>query len=107
MKKIATPIALAVICAGLLVSATAQADIYFRDPDRVVLREYVTAPAERVTFYAPGTVLPETITYTELPTTVTTRLLSPPSGAVYVSAGGNVYLLDKRNRRVIDAVQLY
>jgi hypothetical protein len=107
MKKFATPFALAVICAGLLVSATAKADIYFRDPDRVVLKEYVTAPTERVTFYAPGTILPETVTYTELPTTVTTRLMSPPEGAVYVSSGGNVYLLDKRKRRVIDAVQLY
>ncbi|MEZ0223595.1 MAG: hypothetical protein ACAH83_03505 [Alphaproteobacteria bacterium] len=107
MKKLATPFALALICAGLLVSATAQAEIYFRDPDRVVLKEYVTAPSEQVTFYAPGTIIPETVTYTELPMTVTTRLMAPPSGSVYVSSGGNVYLLDKKKRRVIDAVQLY
>ncbi len=107
MKNLATPFALALICAGLLTSISAKADVYFRDPDRVVLRDYVTAPTERVTFYTPGTILPETVTYTELPTTVTTKLVSPPSGAVYVSSGGNVYLIDKSSRKILDAVSLY
>lgn len=107
MKKFATPIALALICAGLLTSISAKADIYFRDPDRVVLKEYVTAPTERVTFYSAGTILPETVTYTELPTTVTTKLATPPEGAVYVSSGGNVYLIEKKSRKIIDAVSIY
>lgn len=107
MKKIATPFALALICAGLLTSVSAKADVYFRDNDRVILKDYVTAPSEKVTFYTPGTVLPETVTYTELPDTVTTKLSPAPAGDVYVSSGGNVYLIQKDSRKIVDAVQLY
>ncbi len=107
MKKLATPFALALIAAGLLASVSAKADVYFRDPDRVILKDYVTAPSENVTFYSPGTILPETVTYTELPSTVTTKLVPAPAGATYVSSGGNVYLINKSDRKIIDAVQLY
>jgi hypothetical protein len=107
MKKIVTLCALGIIGAGLVTSVSARAEVYFRDTDRVILKDYVTAPSETTTFYSAGTVLPETVTYTELPATVTTKLVAAPAGDEYVSAGGNVYLIDKSNRKVIDAVQLY
>jgi hypothetical protein len=107
MKNFVRLFALAVIAAGLLASAAAKADVYFRDNDRVVLREYVTAPSEHVTFYTAGSILPETVTYSELPSTVVEKLSPAPSGATYVSYGGNVYLIDKKKRTIIDAVQLY
>ena len=107
MKNLATPFALALICAGLLVSVSAKADMYFRDPDRVVLKDYVTAPGEHVTFYNSGTILPDTVTYSELPETVTTRLSPAPANSVYVSSGGNVYLIDRGSRKILDSVELY
>ena len=107
MTKLATPFALALIAAGLLTSISAKADVYFRDPDRVILKSYVTAPSEHVTFYAPGQVIPDTVTYTELPTTVTTKLAPAPADSAYVSYGGNVYLISKKDRKVLDAVELY
>lgn len=108
MKTTLKTLTLAVIAAGIAFAVTpAAANVYFRTSDTVVLRSYVPAPKETVTFYATGDLLPETVTYAELPTTVTTKLIAPPAGAFYVSAGGNVYLMERKSRRIIDAVQLY
>jgi len=54
----------------------------------------------------PGTVLPATVTFTELPTTVTVKLTPPPAGDEYVAVGGNFYLINRDKRLVIDAEKL-
>jgi hypothetical protein len=61
---------------------------------------------QKTVFYTPGTVIPQTVTYTELPTTVVQQLPPPPSGQVYVTADNNVYLLNRENRTVVDAVTI-
>jgi hypothetical protein len=119
MKKITGLLSLAIIGCGLVASLPAKADTYFRDRDRVILRHYVTTttttttttptttPTKRtVTYYTPGTVLPDTVTYTELPVDVTTQLMMPPSGGKYIIIEGNAYLLDPEKRLVIDAERL-
>ena len=61
-----------------------------------------------VTFYKPGTVIPETVTYSPLPETVTTRLPAPPSGEVYVSSSDNgIYLINPTTRTVVDTINVY
>lgn len=110
MKNFVKMLGLAAVCGGLMASAPAKADTYFRTTDKVILRSYVTAPTtttSTVTFYKPGTVLPETVTYSELPTTVTTKLVPAPEGDVYVSEGGNVYLINKEKRVVVDGITVY
>jgi hypothetical protein len=57
-----------------------------------------------VTFYQPGTVLPQTVTYTELPSYIVDALPPPPSGQVYVSADNAVYLIKPETRTVVDSV---
>ena len=111
MKTFVKIAGLAVSCGVLIASCPARADVYFRDNDRTVLRSYVTTePASTttstVTYYAPGTALPETITYSELPTTVTTRLAPPPPGDKYVIVGRTAYLIEPKKRVVIDAERL-
>jgi hypothetical protein len=109
MKTHARILSLALVAASLCLGTAAKADIYIRESDHVVLRNYVTAPAptETITFYTIGNELPQMTTYAELPTVVTSQLATPPAGAIYVSANGNVYLIDRRTRRILDAVQLY
>jgi hypothetical protein len=124
MKKITGLLSLAMIGGCLAASLPAKADTYFRDSDRVILRHYVTTtttttttstptststatPTKRtVTYYTPGTVLPDTVTYTELPSEVTTQLMMPPSGSKYIIIEGNAYLLDPEKRVIIDAESL-
>jgi hypothetical protein len=98
--------------------------VFFRDNDRVYLGHYIyangmycppgTRPHHRhcearpgnVVFYRPGTAIPSTVVYQPLPYSVTARLAAPPPGAVYVRANDNVYLINRRDRTVIDAVNL-
>lgn len=92
--------------------ANAATTVYFRDTDRTVLRTYVTKPATTTTetvttYYEPGTTIPETVTYTSLPTEVTAKLVAPPPGDEYVVIGSNAYLIDTNKRVVIDATRVY
>ncbi len=106
MKSLGKILGIAVLC-GVACSVPAKADtVYFRDSDRT-MHDYVTVPSDNgtVTFYERGSVLPDTVTYTQLPTTVTTRLAPAPEGDVYVTAGGNAYLID-HDRRIVDAYKL-
>ena len=108
MKNVSKLIGFAVILGGLAGSIPAKADVYFRDNDREVLRNYVTttpSPDSTVTFYSTGATLPDTITYTEVPAAVTSRLSPPPAGDEYVTVGRNVYLIDRSNRTVVDALK--
>lgn len=115
MKHMKTLIGLAVIGGTLACTLPARADttVYFRDNDRTVLRSYVTKPATTTTtqtvttYYKPGTSIPETVTYTTLPTDVTAQLVPPPPGDQYVIIGDNAYLIDPDKRVVIDATKVY
>ena len=99
-----------------------------RDADFPVMREYVRThriycpagvmPAtgecmqpmsttRTVTYYEPGTVLPETVHYEVMPATVTTRLMTPPEGAIYVTADDNVYLIRQRDKEVLDSLNVF
>lgn len=60
-----------------------------------------------VTVYQPGTIIPDTVTYTELPSTVTAKLPPAPAGDVYVSSGSGVYVLNPRTRTVVDTIKVY
>ena len=108
MKNLLTALSLAVVFGGLTASLPAKADFYFTDNDRVILKRVVVAPAQTdtVTYYTPGTAIPETVTYEALPTTVTTQLTPAPEGDTYVNIGGNVYLVD-RDRKIISGTRLY
>jgi len=114
MKTFNAFLTAAVIGGSLLASLPAKADIYFRDNDRVVLHDYVTTttkttttgPEGTVTYYTPGTALPDTVTYTELPSTVTERLAPAPDGDEYVVMDGNAYLIDRDRRVVVDGLRL-
>ena len=57
-----------------------------------------------MSFYKPGTVLPSTVTYTDLPSTVVTQLPAAPEGEAYVTSDNNVYLVNKQTRTVVDGV---
>lgn len=70
-------------------------------------RNCVPDPAAKVTWYRPGTVLPTTVTYTELPGTVVSRLPPPPPGRTYVTTENSVYLINPETRTVVDTVTLY
>jgi hypothetical protein len=116
MKTLTGLLTIAIIGGGLMASLPANAATYFRDNDRVILHDYVTTSTTTTTtdangnttttYYEPGTVLPDTVTYTMLPTTVTTKLVKPPRGYEYVIIGGNAYLIDSKKRVVIDAEKL-
>jgi hypothetical protein len=112
MKRLEKLLSVTLICGALACSMPAKAatTVYFRDSDRVILKEYVTRPAtttSTVTYYEPGAILPSTVTYTELPATVTAKLVAPPPGASYVMIDGNAYLVDTQKRVIIDAERLY
>jgi hypothetical protein len=99
--------------------------VVFRPTDRTYLRNYIyangmycppgTRPHHRrcvarpgnVVFYRPGTMLPSTVTYSPLPYNVTARLAPAPVGTVYVRANDNIYLINRRDRTIIDAVNLF
>ena len=57
-------------------------------------------------FYKPGMAIPTSVTYTELPSYVVDTLPPPPSGEIYVSADGGVYLINPETRMVVDAVSV-
>jgi hypothetical protein len=109
MKNVSKLIGFAVIMGGLAGSIPAKANVYFRDNDRDVLRNYITStptPDTAVTFYGPGASLSDTTDYTEVPAAVTSQLSPPPAGDEYVTVGRNVYLIDRMNRTVVDALKL-
>ena len=109
MKKASKLLGLALAGGIIMTSFPVKAALYFRDTDRTVLHNYVTtlpAPESTVTFYNPGTVLPETITYTELPDSVTMKLTAPPTGNKFVAIGRNVYLINPEKRVIVDAIKL-
>ena len=113
MKNLSKLLGIAIVGGGLMISLSAKADTYFRDSDRTVLRSYntsttttTTTPGDTVTYYAPGTALPDTVTYTELPTSITTKLVAAPKGDEYVAVGRNYYLIDHDKRMVIDAERM-
>lgn len=66
----------------------------------------VVPKASNVNFYQPGTVLPQTVTYTELPSYLVDALPPAPSGQVYVSADNAVYLIKPETRTVVETVTL-
>lgn len=114
MKTFTRVIGVAVLAGGLFASLPASAAIYFKDTDREVLRSYVTVSPSgssttttktTTTYYEPGTAIPETVTYSELPTTVVSKLSPPPEGDTYVTVGSNVYLID-HDRKVVDALRI-
>lgn len=100
-------------------------EVYFDDDDRAVIRGYISRhryfcpfgtvphpdgcaePPANVVFYRPGEVLPQTVTYTELPSYVVANLAPPPPGAIYVRAGDDVYLMSERDRTILDAINLF
>ena len=96
--------------------------VVFRDSDRVFLKHYINTnsvycvtnarlhrqrcverPAN-VVFYRPGTILPETVYYTPLPPAVTARLAPAPAGTMYVRSNDSIYLVNRRDRAILDAV---
>lgn len=61
-------------------------------------------PKARTVYYKAGATIPQTVTYTELPTTIVSQLPAPPAGEVYVAADGNVYLIKPESRTVVEAI---
>ena len=109
MKKISKLLTVTLAAGIAMASFSAKAALYFQDNDRVVLRSYVTTlpqSSTTVTYYNPGSVIPETVTYTELPVTVSSKLVAPPQGDKYVVIGRNVYLLNPEKRMIVDAIKL-
>lgn len=135
MKDFVKIASVAAICGSLLYTAvpvlaadwelkfnSEQARIYFGPHDRIVLRDYVdhahraycpegtlaTAGgcAEQVAFYTPGTYLPDYVYYTELPDQVVAQISPPPPGTVYVRVHDNVYLMNRDNRGILNALSL-
>jgi len=102
-----------------------QSQVIFDDDDRAVIRGYIgrhryycpfgtipqrggcVTPPANVVFYRPGEVLPDTVVYTELPGYVVADLAPPPPGAIYVRAGDDVYLMSKRDRTILNAINLF
>ncbi len=99
-----------------------------RDADFPVIREYVRTrriycpagvmpaagecmqpmPTTRtITYYEPGSRLPDTVHYEVMPTTVTTRLMTPPDGAIYVTADDNLYLINPRDKEILDSLNVF
>lgn len=99
--------------------------VIIRDNDRVILRNYVTshryycppgtvarrfgcvARPNNVIFYRPGEYLPRSVAYTEVPYSISSRLAPPPYGAVYVRSGDDIYLMNRRDRTILDAINLF
>ena len=67
----------------------------------------IPAGGANVTVYQPGTIIPQTVTYSELPTTVVSRLPAPPTGATYVTTDTEVYLVNPETRTVVETVNLW
>lgn len=131
MKNVTNSMKCLVLAGCIFAAAPAFADtttttvttrnVVIRDIDRPVITEYVqthrtycpagTVPTHgecllpsKVIVYQRGEVIPDTVHYEVLPTTVTTRLAPPPEGATYVAADGNVYVVDAKSRAVIDSM---
>jgi hypothetical protein len=115
MKTLTGLLSLAIISGGLIASLPAKADTttYFTNDDRPVLRSYATTTTTdaagnsvTTTYYKPGTVLPSTVTYTALPSTVTTKLVAAPAGDEYTIIGNTAYLVNRDKRVVIETQSL-
>lgn len=133
MKNIVMILGVAALCGGFATTAGADT-VYLTSDSRAVLHDYVISKnggcppgstrvkedhwfrgptyscvvpkGSNVVFYKPGTVIPETVHYEMLPTTVIEKLPTPPSGEVYVTADNNVYLVQPETRTVVEAVTL-
>jgi hypothetical protein len=97
--------------------------VFFRDSDRTFLRGYVNQSSvfcplaghrracvqrpQNVVFFQPGSVIPRDVTYTELPESVSARLPAAPQGTIYVRANDNIYLMNRHDRMVIDAINVF
>lgn len=66
----------------------------------------VVPPGRTMTFYGPGAILPRTVIYEKLPGYVLEDLPPPPAGTSYVSANGNVYLINPDTRTVVESVRI-
>jgi hypothetical protein len=115
MKTSVKLLSLAFVGGSLLAAIPADAATYFRDNDRVILRTYSSSSTTTTdsmgnttttTYYTPGMVIPDTVTFTPLPPTITTKLAPAPDNAEYVIINGNAYLVDREKRIVIDATRL-
>lgn len=136
MKKLTLMLGVAAIAGGLTVAAPAAnaETVMFTTQNRTYLGDWIMetnkgCPAgttlvkekhllrdpsyrcmaprgQKTVFYTPGTVIPQTVTYTELPTTVVQQLPTPPAGQIYVTSDNNIYLLNRDNRTVVDAVTI-
>lgn len=61
----------------------------------------------KVIIYQPGATIPSTVTYTELPTTVVSKLPAPPEGETYVTTDTGVYVVNPQTRTVVETVNLW
>lgn len=131
MSKFALMLGVAAICGGLVTQAKAET-VYFTSENRAYLSDWVlernggcpagstlikrehwlrdpsyrceVLPGQRTVFYRPGTSLPRTVTYTELPSTVVEHLPTAPDGTTYVTSDNNIYLIKPQTRTVVDSV---
>ncbi|HYD17002.1 MAG TPA: hypothetical protein VEF76_00820 [Patescibacteria group bacterium] len=136
MKKLTLMLGVAVLAGGIFVAApSAQAEtVVFTQQNRTYLGDWIMetnkgCPAgttlvkekhllrdpsyrciapkgSNVMYFKPGQVIPQTVTWQELPTTVVQQLPPPPSGEVYVTDSTNVYLVKPETRTVVDAVTI-
>jgi hypothetical protein len=134
MKKLALMLGTAAILAAS--GAAYADTIVLQDQDRVLLTDYlyinnkgcpagstavkrehwmglakptyrcVVPKNSNMVVYKPGTALPATVTYTELPKYIVESLPPPPSGEVYVSTDAGVYLINPQTRTVVDSVTI-
>lgn len=98
-------------------------DVVLVDHDRVVIREYIGRHHERwcppglakkhngcmppgQLKYKVGETIPGSVRYVVLPRTVVRTLTPLPPEEIYVRTGGDVYVMDKTSRTILDAVTL-
>lgn len=134
MKTFVSLLAMATVAGGLYASTPAAAEfevrynnydrVYFTPRDRTIIRTYVTTQGpgeicppgmystalgchEKTTYFVPGTRMPETIYYSELPSDVVMQLEPPPPGMVYVRVDDNVYLMNRTDRSIVTGLNLF
>ena len=103
--------------------------IVFRDNDRAIITSYINAHRHycppgthrgkhhrqtclanhqgQVVFYNPGNYLPAEEGYTELPPDLLRQLAPLPPDFAYERSGDNVYLMNKTDRTITDAINLF
>ena len=133
MKKLTLMLGVAAVCGGMMTSAPVRAETYvLQTENRVMLSDWVIAQnrgcpigsvsvkkehllrdpsyrcmvpkTSKMVVYQPGTAIPSTVTYTNLPEEVTLKLPAPPKDQIYVSSDNNVYLIKRDNRTVVESV---